>query len=146
MSKTKIRVLAAALALFVIMACVVAIVQFSSFNLASDCGNEVLQQVVSPNKTHVAFIFQRDCGATTGFSTQVSIFPAGKNLTDDEAGNVFDCDTNYGKAPSGAGGGPEVNIEWTSNNQMKMSYSQRARIFFKKDSLEGISIIHVTFP
>jgi hypothetical protein len=39
----------------------------------SGCANEVLSQTVSPDAKMKAVVFQRDCGATTGFSTQVSI-------------------------------------------------------------------------
>jgi len=37
-------------------------------SLPDMCGNEIYSVVVSPNKKHKAVLFQRDCGATTGFS------------------------------------------------------------------------------
>ena len=66
----------------------------------SMCGNEVVAQYPSPNGLERLVVFQRDCGATTGFSTQASILPIGKGLKDD-SGNVFIADTDHGAAPSG---------------------------------------------
>lgn len=52
------------------------------------CGNYIHSQTASPDKKYEAVIFQRDCGATTGFSTQVSIIKLGSEL-DNEPGNIF---------------------------------------------------------
>jgi hypothetical protein len=52
------------------------------------CGNEVVQKAVSPDGTRRAVVFQRDCGATTGFSTQISIIGSSEDLPN-EGGNVF---------------------------------------------------------
>ncbi len=63
---------------------------FSGWGL---CVNTIYQTEVSPDKTHRAVIFQRNCGATTGFSTQVSILghddalPEGKGNTYIAAGH-----------------------------------------------------------
>lgn len=57
------------------------------------CGNDPLMAEVSPDQRHVAVVFLRDCGATTGFSTQVSILDAPANLPN-EAGNVAVADGN----------------------------------------------------
>src|SRR6266550_3254126 len=79
----------------------------SCINIAGDCGNELLKEVASPNGRMKAVVFQRDCGATTGFSTQVSVFRRDQRLPN-EGGNLFAADTNHGAAPSGQGGGPVV--------------------------------------
>ncbi len=55
------------------------------------CGNEIVQDVRSPDGRHRAMLFQRDCGATTGFSTHVSIVGVSKDLADD-SGNVLVAD------------------------------------------------------
>jgi hypothetical protein len=52
------------------------------------CGNVVAQQEPSPDGRHVAVVFTRDCGATTGFSNQVAILDAGATLPD-RGGNAF---------------------------------------------------------
>ena len=52
------------------------------------CGNEVFEEQLSPDGKLKAVIFQRDCGATTGFSTQISVLNSHKKLKN-ESGNVF---------------------------------------------------------
>jgi hypothetical protein len=44
------------------------------------CGNKLIAQSLSGDKDYKAVMFQRDCGATTGFSTQFSILGANKEL------------------------------------------------------------------
>lgn len=55
------------------------------------CGNEILNEVTSPDKAYKAVVFQRNCGATTGFSTQVSIIYAHDEL-ENESGNIYTID------------------------------------------------------
>src|SRR5687767_10343542 len=44
------------------------------------CGNDIQLTVVSPDRKLKAVVFERSCGATTGFSTQVSVLPADRDL------------------------------------------------------------------
>jgi hypothetical protein len=44
------------------------------------CENGQIQSVVSPSGTKKIIVFERSCGATTGFNTQVSIIKASKEL------------------------------------------------------------------
>ena len=53
------------------------------------CVNQIYQEVYAPDRTLKAVVFLRDCGATTGFSTQVSVLPAGETLGNDVAGNLY---------------------------------------------------------
>jgi hypothetical protein len=46
-------------------------------NLAGTCENEVKSEVASPRREYVATVYERSCGATTGYSTQVNMRPAG---------------------------------------------------------------------
>ena len=59
--------------------------------IAGMCGNEIFSESVSPKGNLKAVVFQRDCGATTGFSTQVSILDANQQLRN-ESGNIFTVD------------------------------------------------------
>lgn len=52
------------------------------------CANDNLAETVSPNGQLKAVTFRRDCGATTTYSTHVSILPVSRKLPN-EAGNVF---------------------------------------------------------
>ena len=53
------------------------------------CANEIHQEIYSPERTLKAVVFQRDCGATTGFSTHVSIVAAEEALSHHAAGNLY---------------------------------------------------------
>jgi hypothetical protein len=73
------------------------------------CGNRIYKQYVAPDGKLKAVVFQRDCGATTGFSTQVSILEANENLNN-EVGNIYIID-----------GQPETvapMISWVGNNKL----------------------------
>jgi hypothetical protein len=52
------------------------------------CGNEVVERLPSPDGMREAVVFTRNCGATTDYSTQVSILPAGGVLPD-RPGNTY---------------------------------------------------------
>ncbi len=68
------------------------------------CSNSVVARANSPDGLHSAVMFQRDCGATTGFSTQVSVLEHGKEASG--GGNAFRADDDHGAAAAGAWGGP----------------------------------------
>jgi hypothetical protein len=55
------------------------------------CGNDVWTEYPSPNGEYRAVIFQRDCGATTGFSTQVTILQRDNELPN-RAGDILIID------------------------------------------------------
>lgn len=52
------------------------------------CGNKIYFEALSPDKEHKVVVFHRDCGATTGFSTQISIVGVKDDLKD-KSGNIF---------------------------------------------------------
>ena len=105
------------------------------------CGNEELQTILSPAAKRKAVIFQRDCGATTRFSTQVSVLSASSGLPR-EAGNTLTADTDHGQAPSGPGGGPMVTVQWTAELELLVKYDKRARVFRSEQSVDGVTIIY----
>ncbi len=100
----------------------------SIFGCESMCANQILQEIPSPDKKFKAVVFQRDCGATTGFSTQVSIIKADDKLSN-AAGNVFSADTNYRKVSGGLVGGPTVEVVWKGPLQLYIMHPQNSRIF-----------------
>ncbi|MCC4283919.1 hypothetical protein LL273_09285 [Marinobacter salarius] len=68
------------------------------------CGNQVESEIWAPNRANKVVIFQRDCGATTGFSTQLSILASGEELHSDDAGNFY-IETGH---PKNSG----IEVEW----------------------------------
>ena len=110
------------------------------------CANTVIARIPSPDARYDAIVFERDCGATTGFSTQVSILLSRDSLPSDSGGNVFVADTDDGKAPAGPGGGPSVNVRWTSPDSLEIRRDSRTRVFRSADRLGSVHVIHVSSP
>lgn len=100
------------------------------------CGNEILAEYPSPDEKHRVVVFQRDCGATTGFSTQASILGMEETFENEE-GNVFIADTDRGAAPSGPGGGPVLFVSWQNANSVLLSFHPKAGVFKKVQEFEG---------
>ena len=98
------------------------------------CGNRVIEDLPSPDGRQHAVVFVRDCGATTDFSTQVSVLPAGEAVSD--GGNVFIVDADHGRAPRAADGGPAVTTRWVGNEQLEIRYDPRVRVF-RQDRARG---------
>ncbi|MES2612161.1 MAG: hypothetical protein V4679_18055 [Pseudomonadota bacterium] len=105
------------------------------------CGNRVLAETVSPDQRHKAVVFQRDCGAATGFSTQVSLMAA-KDALPDESGNVFTADSNHGAVPTSAAGGPVVQVRWASGRDVVITHHAGARVFTHKHSVSGVAVAY----
>ncbi|HEY5713617.1 MAG TPA: hypothetical protein VIT38_17105 [Allosphingosinicella sp.] len=103
------------------------------------CGNRVLDTVASPDWRQAAVIFERDCGATTRASTQVSILPAGE--VPSEAGNVFVAETDTGSDPSRTRG-PGVEVAWLGPNQLRIRYPRSATIFKRLEERVGVQITY----
>ena len=111
--------------------------------LAPDaCGNEVLSEVVAPGGRLKAVVFERDCGATTGFSTQVSILPVAEALPN-KAGNVLVVDDDHGKAPSGPGGGPALRVSWLSDHQIRIEHHPDTRVLRSESEYGNIGLEYV---
>lgn len=109
------------------------------------CRNEVISELSSPDGAKKLVVFQRDCGATTGFSTHASILPAGKMIPS-QNGNVFISDTDHGAAPSGPGGGPRVEVTWEGPNSVVLSYHPKVRVFVAEREVSGVQIHYATAP
>ena len=85
------------------------------------CGNTVVRQADAPDGKHSAVMFQRDCGATTGFSTQLSIVRAGEPPAG--AGNTFRADDDHGAASAGDWGGPWAEMSWLAPDRLLVRYA-----------------------
>jgi len=121
----------------------VGVVLFEAGRQAGLCDNTPLAEVPSPSGTRKAVVFQRDCGATTGFSTQVSVLPAGAKLRDD-GGNVFVADTDHGAAPSGPGGGPVVEAVWVAEDRLVIRHHRLARVFRSEARAGNVVVAYET--
>jgi hypothetical protein len=108
------------------------------------CGNQKLAEYPSPDGTVKVVVFERDCGATTDFSTQVSIVPVGSGVPDG-GGNVFAADCDHDTAPGGAGGGPEVRVRWNNRYAIELAYPAKARVFKSEHRVGNVSVSYAPF-
>ena len=92
------------------------------------CGNDKLAEYPSPDRKWKVVVFQRDCGATTGLSTQAALLPLG-DVWPNRSGNIFTGTTDHGAAPSGPGGGPELDVYWESPTLVVLRHHPKASVW-----------------
>lgn len=109
----------------------------------SMCDNEIISEAFSPDKTRRVVVFQRGCGATTGFNTQVSVLLAGRSLPN-TVGNLFIGDADHGAAPAGLNGGPRVRVKWEDARSLTITHHPKVRIFKSEPVIDGVQVKYVT--
>lgn len=92
------------------------------------CNNEVSHFSVSPDNKFKAVVFNRNCGATTGFNTQISIINIDSQLQTN-GGNIFIMDNKE-----------NITLEWSSNNQLVVKGNLNNETFKKLQEFKGIHI------
>jgi len=92
------------------------------------CENEVSQTVISPSGKMKAVVFNRNCGATTGLNTQVSIIPASGSLPSDGGNTLI------------LGGAVPLRVEWLSDSTLRLGGLGGAKVFLQSHSAAGVSI------
>jgi hypothetical protein len=92
------------------------------------CGNRMLVRVNAPDGRHAAAVFARDCGATTGLSTQVSV--VGRGETPEGAGNVFVVDGD-GRVPL---------VEWRGADRLRITHGRGSAPFLQVAERDGVRI------
>ena len=105
------------------------------------CENSILSEALAPGQELKAVVFSRSCGATTGFSTQVSVLSAHDALPD-AGGNAFVADADHGLAPVGSHGGPRVRLRWEDDGQLVIAHHPLARVLKGPDHAAGVAIRH----
>ena len=104
------------------------------------CDNEIRSDAPSPDGAKRAVVFARSCGATTPFSTQVSVLNRGEALPR-SAGNLFVADGNHGTVTD-----LNVIVRWVSPNHLLIRYPAGARVFAKNEKTNGIIVAYETVP
>lgn len=96
--------------LLIVIAISIAIIELGYFIGSDMCANTVESSQLSPDGKWKIVLFERDCGATTGFSSQISLLKANENLSN-ESGNVY---TAEGEPRS-------YTVKWQGNNLVKVT-------------------------
>ena len=98
--------------------------------VSSGCANAEQQRVVSPDGHREAVVFERDCGATTDYSTQVSILKAGAALPND-AGNAY----IYGHRT-------RLTVAWLSPSVVTIGYVSGTRGLHESARAGGVTVLY----
>ena len=95
----------------------------------SMCGSEPIHSQVSPNGKMKAVVYDYDCGATTGFSTQVSIIDSDEEIT--SSGNILVVD-----------GKRNLNVKWLSDAELLISNSTSHKTYKKIDVFGDVKVVY----
>jgi len=104
------------------------------------CENRVLSEIPCPTGDRAAIVFERSCGATTGFSTHVSIVNEFGKLAK-SAGNAFVADSDHGKVKEMV-----VTVRWVTRDKLVIRYPAQSRVFKQEAEANGVSVIYEAVP
>jgi len=102
------------------------------------CGSEVFQEVLSPNSKYKVVVYERNCGATTGFSTNISIIDGHISLlggVTDRPGNIFQAD-----------GYPdwfEINVKWENNTRLVIEHNGKPIPYYAEENIQDVKIEYI---
>jgi len=105
----------------------------------TDCQNESPAEHISPDGQWKYVSFDRNCGAATRTSLQISVLPVSKSLSSGKA-NAFIADDNHGAT------GFVAQPKWMSARKLRIVYSSKARVFEKATKVGPIDIEYVQEP
>jgi hypothetical protein len=94
------------------------------------CENEISQTVRSPSGKMKVVVFNRGCGPTVGFNTQVSLLPVSASLPND-GGNVLIVDDTV-----------PLKIEWESDEAVRVTGQLDTQIFKQEASVLGVRVAY----
>lgn len=107
------------------------------FLLKDSCGNQIHQSFTSPKNKYKIVVFQRDCGATTNYSTQISLLRKKQSLSN-KGGNIFIGESIT--APINNQGVFYIEVEWINKKTVLIKYPKNIKIY-KQDYWEkGITL------
>jgi hypothetical protein len=98
-------------------------------SVSAPCENTIKDQVRSPNGNFIAIGIERNCGATTTYSSLVQVLPSATSLTDENT--IFIVK-----------GEPDIQLLWENNSTLNIACNncEKESIFMQKRSLHVISI------
>lgn len=102
------------------------------------CNNHIVRKIRSPDGRHDAVMFQRSCGATTGFTTQVSVVAHG--AAPSGGSNLFVADNDHGKTADTPWHGPWADVRWRGPDRLRIVYDANARVFGKAGAEDGVQV------
>jgi hypothetical protein len=110
------------------------------------CGNSIRATAPSPSGRAKAVVFVRDCGATTGYSTQVSVLPARAEFLSQptafrstEAGNALVVGEELSvSTPANPG---QLSVSW-EGDALVLEYPAGLKVFTAPTSVARTTVVH----
>lgn len=106
------------------------------------CENRILNELPSPDGRRKVVAFDRGCGATTGYSLQLSVLP--RNSSTDDAGNAFIVDAEHGSPIFDMDLTSLVRVAWVSPTQLLVVYDPRLRVSKQQQRVRGVTVRYDT--
>ena len=105
---------------------------------------QVVADIPSPDGKWDAMLMERNGGAMTDYSTQVSIVPAASRLARGiaivRAGNVFVADGDHGAVAVDGNGLMTVRVTWASGSELVIAYPPKVRVFKQRTRFQSLTI------
>ncbi|OHD83799.1 MAG: hypothetical protein A2Y52_06620 [Sulfuricurvum sp. RIFCSPLOWO2_02_43_6] len=93
------------------------------------CGSSDQYDVYSPDKTKKAIVYLYSCGATTGYTSVVTLANAHETLEDTPLiADVFRIK------------GENIHLQWINNNNLHIDYNQSQKVFHSSKEFNGVRI------
>jgi hypothetical protein len=119
--RSGIQLVVAASALLVVVGCLVTV-------CARPCRNDERYRVRSPDGRYEAIVFERDCGATTAESLEISMVQAGSRLGSGP-GNILRL-----VHPA------DLRVEWLAPDRLSVSHAAGAQVGAKETAYKDVII------
>lgn len=144
-AKANARAAAMRLLMVTLVIVTVAMVLMNRFlgTLQPACVNTVVETLASPDDEWSAVLFERSCGATSGFTSQVSVLRSGSALPDG-AGNAFVL-LRGDTAGTTSWGGPVVTLLWTGPRQLEVSHDPTAHAMSSSRRVGEVDVRFVAY-
>ena len=92
------------------------------------CANTIISSSLSPDGKRKVVLFERNCGATTGFSSQIAVLAANRDIGSNK-GNIYIADAY----PEG------YTITWESDSSVVIG-GAKGRPYKKESHVDGVQI------
>jgi hypothetical protein len=93
------------------------------------CGDTLVSQSAAPSGDLVATVYDRDCGAMTGFVRHVSLHRRWQSF-----------DGAFDELVVSAEGQPQILLDWRSASELRVTVSRGAEVFRRTPSARGVRI------
>jgi hypothetical protein len=99
------------------------------FSTALGCKPAVHEQSLSPDGAMIAVLFEMECGATTGFNTQVAILPT------NEASSL-----EQRSAFLVLGGREQISLQWLNRQELVVGMRKGVNVFMQGQPDYGVTV------